>query len=276
MAATVGPWAAVARVHEADGPGHGGNAPVVDAALEVVGRHLGHPTDSLCVEWSSDIPRSVGLAGSSALVVGVIEAVAAHHGRRLDPRVVAALALAAEVDVLGIPAGWQDRVAQAHRGLVLVDAEALAAVDGLDAPTVRPLTASLRAVVGWRADLAEDSGVYHGDLRADAPAARDWTALADLARAAAAALDGGDDAAFRRAVDAGWRERQRIAPLRADHAELVDGVRAAGVVATTPGSGGSVVALPADDDEERRVIDVLTAAGARHVVTVVGTPTVGR
>jgi glucuronokinase len=220
----------------------------------------------------STIPRSVGLAGSSALAVAAIDALAAWWAIALDRRVVAALALAAEAEVLGIPAGWQDRVVQAERTAVLVDAAQMDVVDGLEVPAVRRLAGSpgggagARLVVGWSATAASDSSGYHAGLRADQrdDPGRHRSAMAELAalaRRAADAWDVGDVGGVAAAMDEGWRIRQRVAPLRPDHAAIVEIARRAGVAATTPGSGGAVIAIAEDEGEAARIVRALRGAG---------------
>ena len=111
---------------------------IVIAALAALDDHLDGGLPSVEVEWSSRVPRSVGLAGSSAIAIAVIEAVSALADGSVDPRVVAALALDAEVRWMGIAAGWQDRIVQAHRGAVLVDAGDMStSIDGRAVPAVR-------------------------------------------------------------------------------------------------------------------------------------------
>ena len=265
------PMSAAAWWDHAAAHGHGDEQRIIGAALWTVMRHLGvrHGID---LRWSTTVPRSVGLAGSSALAVATIDAACGVWGVALDRRVVAALALAAEVDVLGIAAGWQDRIVQAFDATVLVDTASMASIDGVDVPAVEVVRpgAPIRLVVGWSEQTASPSDGYHAALRTSphrlAAAMRD---LAALAHAAADSVRTGDRDALAAAVDAGWRTRQAAAPLRVDHAALVDAVRAVGVGATTPGSGGSVVAVPLDDDDERRVFDALRAGGIpAYVVTV--------
>lgn len=257
--------------------GHRSEQRIITASLAEVMRHLG--TDGAArgveVRWRTDIPRSVGLAGSSALAVAVIRGVAAASSRSIDPRLVAALALAAEVDGLQILAGWQDRIAQTHPGCVLVDAAALDLIDGVRVPRVRSLhrARSVPCVVGWVPESAASSAGYHAALRSSSTSAADvqggMAELGRVARRAAAELDDDDVDAFRTSVDEGWVLRQSIAPLRADHAALVEAVRSAGACATTPGSGGSVVALPPTEDDVAGVIRALDRFGARHLVTVI-------
>ncbi|MFZ4812624.1 MAG: hypothetical protein ACOYL9_14890, partial [Ilumatobacteraceae bacterium] len=106
--------------------GHGDEQRLISAALWTLVEHLSQRDLSMrggvALEWSTTVPRSVGLAGSSAFAVGVIDATAAAWGIELDRRVIAALALRAERDVLGIAAGWQDRIVQSFGRPVLVDA----------------------------------------------------------------------------------------------------------------------------------------------------------
>ena len=249
-----------------------GDHRIINAALWTLDDHIRtrhgprrRPDDGHGVRltWTTDIPRSVGLAGSSALAVGVIEATAALWDVSLDPRVVAALALSAERDVLGIAAGWQDRIIQSFGGCVLVDAGSMATVDGLSVPTVSVLApcaalgAPISFLVGWNEATATTSDGYHGPLRALASSlAVPMEGLAGLARQAARAMTAGDVDELARAVDDGWKVRQACAPLRADHADLVEQVRSTGLAATTPGSGGSVVTVCANED---RVVDAIAA-----------------
>ena len=201
----------------------GQRLPLLGAALARVG------VDS-AAEWTSDIPRSVGLGGSSALVIAALRA----SGRApSDPLALAELALAVERDDLGIPAGLQDRAVQAFGAPVLVDL-------AVDAP-VRTLAAgaAFEFVVAWRADASEDSGAYHRGRRG----AEGMAELAQIARDAAAAFEAGDADALESAMDASARLRDEVAPLPPAHNELADELRSAGLSPNSTGSGGAVVAL---------------------------------
>jgi glucuronokinase len=218
------------------------------------------------LEWATTVPRSVGLAGSSALAVAAIRAVAETWGAPIDERVVAALALRAEVDELEIAAGWQDRIVQAVGAPVLVDAASTGVCDGYEVPVVRRLAAPrpLGIVVGWLDSASVGSGTYHAAVRARADRLTEPMAqLGELARAAADAVDAGDVDRLADLVDATWRLRQSVVPLRPDHAALVEAVRSHGVAATTPGSGGAVVAVPNDAAESAVVVGALTDHGAQ-------------
>lgn len=247
---------------------HDGSQRIITAALACLAGHVG--ARGVSISWQTAIPRSVGLAGSSALAVGTIDATARCWGITLDRRVIAALALSAERDVLGIAAGWQDRVIQAFGWTTLVDASAMDLVDGLSVPTVVSVASpGLRLVVGWKSGSATSSDDYHAPLRRSAESlATPMARLAELAHSAHHALIAGDIEGVAQALDAGWKLRQSCAPLRPDHAVLVEHVRAAGVSATTPGSGGAVVAVCPNEQAEHRAIAALAEMNcAWHVFT---------
>ncbi len=256
--------------------GHGDEQRIISASLWSLVDQLrlqGVAIDGLsglALGWETTVPRSVGLAGSSALAVAVIDAAAAAWGVTLDRRVAAALALMAERDVLGISAGWQDRIVQAYGRTVLVDAARMDEVDGLAVPAVAtpnlPSGARLELLTAWVEGSAASSDDYHAPLqRHAANLATPMAELAVLARGAAAAVERGDVVSVAAAMDEAWLTRQACAPLRADHAALVELVRSSGMHATTPGSGGAVVAVCLDEDVTSRAIEVLRAAGCRFV-----------
>ncbi|MFN6121049.1 MAG: hypothetical protein ACK5CE_15640 [Actinomycetes bacterium] len=250
--------------------GHGDEQRIASASLAVLDDHLTArgrvDRTGVRIGWRTTVPRSVGLAGSSAIAVATIDAAAAVWGASLDRRVVAALALSAERDVLGIAAGWQDRVVQAEGRTVLVDTAAMEDDDGVTVPRVVPVgwpePHGVELLLAWAAGAATSSDDYHAPLRRSADTlAAPMAELGALARTAADAWTAGDAAALATAMDTGWRLRQTHAPLRADHAALVESVRDHGLPATTPGSGGAVVAVCTDPAAVDRATAALSAAG---------------
>jgi galactokinase/mevalonate kinase-like predicted kinase len=212
---------------------------LVDAAVARFGR------GACTVRWATSVPREVGLGGSSAIVTATVRALCALHGHSLEPGELAEMVLAVEVEDLGIAAGPQDRYAQAHEGLVLMDfARARPRVERLD-PALLPTL-----YLAWRPDAAEASHAVHGGLRdrAGHPAVRaGMRRLADHARAGRDALLDGDRAAFAAAVDASFDERRALLDLDPRHVAMVEAAREAGASANYAGSGGAIVGtLPPD------------------------------
>ena len=215
---------------------------LVDAAIARFGR------GPCAVRWATSVPREVGLGGSSAIVTATVRALCALHGHELAPDELAEMVLAVEVEDLGIAAGPQDRYAQAHEGLVLMDfAGARPRVERLD-PALLPAL-----YVAWRSGAAEASHAVHGGLRerGDEPRVRAAMGrLADHARVAAHALRGGDHAAFAAAVDASFDERAALLDLDPRHEAMVHAARDAGASANYAGSGGAIVGTLSPDGLE--------------------------
>ena len=184
------------------------------------------------------IPQSVGLAGSSALVIATL--------RALDfagtPRELAEAALAVETE-LGIVAGLQDRLVQAYEQPLLMDF----AADTIE--VVHPAR-PLFVFVVWDERIAAPSGDYHARLR-DRANELAWvmTALRGAALDATAAFVDGDASRLGHHCDASFELRRELGPLPAGQAELVDAVRRLGLPATSPGSGGSVVGVVSQPQE---------------------------
>jgi glucuronokinase len=225
-------------------PGPGGErllACARDRFRRRFGRH-----EPVTISCSTTVPREVGLAGSSAIVIGTLRALCAAHGVSLDPDELAREALAVEVEELGIAAGLQDRIVQAREGLFAMDFTAGTAVEALDPSLLPPL------FVAWHPDAAAPSGAVHSDLRdrharGDPEVHRALAKLAALAQAARAALVAGDRQAFAACVDGSLDQRLALMPVHPRVLEMADLARQAGGSANSAGSGGAIVGtLPAE------------------------------
>ena len=215
------------------------------------------------VRWCSDIPRSVGLGGSSAIIIAVLRALARVHAVTIEPAPLAALALSIEVDDLGIAAGLQDRVAQAYGGLTFMDFGVAPPVyTRLDPGALPPL------LIAWRGGAGGDSGAVHSPLRdrflaGDTAVRHAMRALMDHAHAAAAALAVADHGALRAAVDGSFDARRSMLALDPRHVEMIETARAGGAAANYTGSGGAVVAVCDDAGHRERVAAALAQRGVR-------------
>jgi glucuronokinase len=215
------------------------------------------------VRWRTSIPRHVGLGGSSAIVIATLRATCALHGIDLPEPDLAELALAVEVEDLGIAAGLQDRVAQAYGGLTFMefapDAGA-AAYERLDRSLLPPL------VVAWRGSAAAESGSVHTPLRdrharGEPVVVQSLAQLGELARRARAALVAGDQVELLRCVDQSFEARQRMLDLDPRHVEMIECARTAGASANYTGSGGAIVAVCRDEAVRERAARALRALG---------------
>jgi glucuronokinase len=78
-------------------------------------------TRGFSIYAKSNIPRQVGLAGSSALIIAFLQSMIEFYKLEISANQKVSLALSAEQDQLGIAAGYQDRVVQIFNGLVYMD-----------------------------------------------------------------------------------------------------------------------------------------------------------
>jgi len=87
---------------------------------------LQHTLRGFEMSFVTNIPRMVGLSGSSAIIVATFNALLRYYGLSLDDLHIAQedypeVILSIERDELGISAGLQDRVIQTYGGLVHMD-----------------------------------------------------------------------------------------------------------------------------------------------------------
>jgi hypothetical protein len=83
---------------------------------------------SFTISYQSDIPRLVGLAGSSAIIVATMRALTQFYSVDVPKHYLPTLVLSCERDELGISAGLQDRVIQVYEGMVYASRENAATV----------------------------------------------------------------------------------------------------------------------------------------------------
>jgi glucuronokinase len=236
-----------ALVRHAGRHGHDGGDRLVTAAIVLLHSHL--PASGLRapgrIAWSSTIPRSVGLGGSSALVLATMRAMLRWWRAEdtVSDEVLAGLALAAEVDELGISAGIADRAVQAAGGLVHTDARGAG-------PVIRRLApaAPVEVTLLWNEAAAAPSGDYHGALRrrissGDRATAETMQRLAALADLAATALEDGDVEGLADAMDTSLELRQALGPVPAPALEPVAELRRRGARVNFAGSGGALVVV---------------------------------
>src|SRR3954447_17603944 len=75
------------------------------------------------ISFRSDIPRLVGLAGSSAIITATMRALMEFYQVDIPIHYLPTLVLSVESQELNISAGLQDRVIQSYEGLVYMDFE---------------------------------------------------------------------------------------------------------------------------------------------------------
>jgi glucuronokinase len=251
------------------------DSPLVAAAVR---RFVAHCRDEgrelaggFRLRYESDIPREVGLGGSSAIVTAVLRALCERYSVHVSRERLPTLALSVETEELGMVAGLQDRVVQVYEGLVHMDfAAPYMATHGYGRYETLDPGLLPRLYLAFHEAAAAPSASYHRELRARyergdrtvMAALRDLAELPPLARDR---LCRGDHEGFSRLLDAGFELRRRIAPLDARHVRMVELARSHGVSATFAGSGGTVVGVCEDADAFERLRSGFAAEGCRVI-----------
>ena len=230
----------------------------VDAYAASVG-----PVPPVTVSASTTIPRSVGLAGSSALVVATLRSLGGWTERRWDRVELAELALAVERDRLGIAAGLQDRLVQAVGEPVLMRFDPVSYVT-VDVPDELPL------FVAWHPAAAASSDTVHRSLQrrhqaGDTLVVEGMRELAVQAERAHRGVSAGDPALLADAMDRSFDLRARMVDVEQQQRRLVDVGRRAGAAVNSAGSGGSVVGLARTSADLAALAAAYTALGAEFL-----------
>ncbi len=255
-------WSSAADlVDRVDRFGYGTGVQLLAATVRTfvdVCRSIDHPVaDRFTLRYDTTIPRQVGLAGSSALVVSALRCLSEHVGLEIPMDVLPSIALRVETEQLGITAGLQDRVVQTYGGLVSMDfgelsTDARYGVSHGEYESLDP--AGLPSLfLATRRSAAEPSGNYHADLRArfdrgDAVVRDTMRSLAGVAAEGRAALRWGASDQFANLIGENMRLRLRLGPVPDSQRALVDLADDLDAPATFTGSGGAVVGAFDDDD----------------------------
>lgn len=222
------------------------------------------------IRYQTNIPRQVGLAGSSAIIVATLRGLARWYGVHIPLRVQPSLALAVETDELNIAAGPQDRVIQVYEGLVYMDftpeqmedfhGYRCGAYESLDPCLLPPM------YLAYSDTQAEPTEVVHGELRSrwlqrDPKVLHAMQELAELARQGREALLARDHRQFGEIMNRNFDIRSTICDINPSHRQMVETARRAGGTAKFAGSGGAIVGSYPDEATYARLQRELRAIG---------------
>lgn len=211
---------------------------------------------TFAVRYESNIPRQVGLGGSSAIIVATLRSLMEFYKIEIPLEIQPSLALSVETDELGIGGGLQDRVIQIYEGLVYMDFDRnrMREVDGFICGHYEPLDPSLLpgVYVAYKTDASGPTEVVHNNLRTrynqgDPQIHQAIERFAELAAAARGAILQGDTKVLAQLIDENFDLRRKIMQLPRDQVEMVDVARSAGASAKFAGSGGAIVGTFEDE-----------------------------
>jgi glucuronokinase len=237
-------------------------------------RHITLHDRKFSVRYQTNIPRQVGLAGSSAIIVATLRCLMEFYGVEIPLEAQPTLVLQVEQEELRIAAGLQDRVIQVYEGMVYMDFDrgCRHLVDGIPCYRYEPLDPGLLPPVylAFHAALSEPTEVFHNNIRerfdrGEAPVVTAMRRFASLAEEARGALLAGDAATLGRLINENFDTRRSIYSLPAWQVEMIDSARNAGATAKFAGSGGAIVGTYPDEATFARLAADLGALGSKTI-----------
>lgn len=216
------------------------------------------PRRNFTARYDTNVPRQVGLAGSSAIVTSLFKALMEFYGLSADDIPLErqpTFVLSVEQE-LGIQAGLQDRVVQVYKGLVYMDFDkdymeehGYGKYERLPRRTFDWL-ASLPLFIAYEADPS-DSGKIHSNVRMrwdaqDPEVIEAMQHFAGLAVRARQALEARDHTTLCDLMDENFATRRKLygdACLGQKNLRMIEICQRCGAAAKFPGSGGAVLGL---------------------------------
>ncbi|MHB8953323.1 MAG: mevalonate kinase family protein [Pirellulaceae bacterium] len=263
-------------VRDVDLHGYYGGIRLVKATIKKFveycrGRHTLHDRN-FSIRYESNIPRQVGLAGSSAIIVATLRALLEFYQVAIPLEIQPSFVLSVEKEELGIAAGLQDRVVQVYGGLVYMDFSRACMVEknGLLCGRYETLDPALLPplYLAYSEDAGEPTEVFHSNLRArydqGEPAVVDaMQNFARLAHEARHVLVSGQREKLGALINQNFDLRRSICRLPRDHVEMIETARRVGASAKFAGSGGAIIGTYDDDTMYDRLVCELGRLGCR-------------
>ncbi len=236
---------------------------------------LSVPPVNFTAEYKINIPRLVGLSGSSAICSAMLKALMEFYGVDIPIEEQPTLIMCAERDELGIACGLQDRVAQIYNGLTfmdfdrrLVEATGHGRYERLDPKRIPNI------YIAYDPRRAEESGKAHRKVRKlfqqqnhDVVAA--MSEFADIAQQGRDALVAGEFGRIPALVNANFDLRDRIFNVAEENRRMVMTARGTGASAKFAGSGGAIVGTYEDDAQYASLEKALSEIGCRTIRPVI-------
>ena len=234
------------------------------------------PRRNFSLRYDSNIPRQVGLAGSSAIVTATMRALLAFYEIEIPREILPSLILSVETEELKIGAGLQDRVIQVYEGLVYMDfdrelmrSRGYGHYEPLDPALLPPL------YIAYQTDLAEASDVFHNDIRkrydsGERLVIEAMEKIASLAGQARTALLNGDHPELARLMNLNFDTRRTIYNLNPKHIQMIELARSLGASAKFAGSGGSIIGAYRDEQMFERLKSAFEAENCAVIKPGIG------
>ena len=230
------------------------------------------------VRYETNIPRQVGLAGSSAIIVATLRCLMQFYGIDIPLMQQPSIVLSVETEELGISAGLQDRVIQCYEGAVYMDFDKLAEreANGITFYTYERLDPGLLPplYIAYHHQLSEPTETFHNDIRGrfDSGESLVVSAMQHFGRLTAQgreALLNRDWETLSKLIDENFDTRRKIYKLPSWQINMVETARACGASAKFAGSGGAIIGVYRDEAMFKDLSRRMAAIGSDTIKPVV-------
>ena len=253
------------------------------------------PKRNFTASYKINIPRLVGLSGSSAICTAMLKALMKFYEVTIPLEYQPTICLEAEKEELRINCGFQDRVIQIYNGLVFMDFNksfveahnhglyerldpSVFGVPGVPSRRGADQAARLNLYIAYDAQRAEESGEAHKEVKrlfeaknSDVLAA--MSEFADIAQKGRDLLVAGQlecgvgvgerSRRFADLINANFDLRDRIFHVAEENRRMVMTARSVGASAKFAGSGGAIVGTYDDDAQFAALVHALGAIGCK-------------
>lgn len=233
------------------------------------------PQANFTAEYKINIPRLVGLSGSSAICSAMLKALMEFYNVEIPLEEQPTIIMSAERDELGIACGLQDRVAQIYNGLTFMDFErSLVESTGHGAYERLDKTNLPNLYIAYDPARAEESGNAHKKVKrlfqennADVIAA--MSEFADIAQQGRDAIVAGNSSKIPYLINANFDLRERIFNIAEENLRMVKTARSTGASAKFAGSGGAIVGTYEDDAQYAALCTSLSLIGCKVLKPII-------
>ena len=253
------------------------------------------PKRNFTAAYKINIPRLVGLSGSSAICTAMLKALMKFYEVTIPLEYQPTICLEAEKEELRINCGFQDRVIQIYNGLVFMDFNksfveshnhglyerldpSVFGVPGVPSRRGADQAARLNLYIAYDAQRAEESGEAHKEVKrlfeaknTDVLAA--MSEFADIAQRGRDLLVAGQlecgvgvgerSRRFADLINANFDLRDRIFHVAEENRRMVMTARSVGASAKFAGSGGAIVGTYDDDAQFAALVHALGTIGCK-------------
>ena len=256
--------------------GYNGGIPIIKAAVKKFCDYCEQndvrlSNKNFTVRYSSSIPRQVGLAGSSAIIIATLRALMQFYEVKIPLEILPNVALAAETEEMGINAGLQDRVAQSYEGCVYMnfDRSIMEAQKHGDYQRLSPALLP-NLYIAYKTALGKVSGKVLNNIRTrydsgDAFVIDTLKEIAGLAEKGRDAILNRDYATLHELMNRNFDLRAQIMRISDSNLEMIRTARSCGASASFTGSGGSIIGMYYGDEMLNKLMVRLKKIQARVV-----------